>query len=59
MKTFNFTIIDFGSVIEARSVGDKRIKGDARAHYGLEARLLFAQQFLHELIALEVRKLLV
>ena len=46
-------------MIKARSVRDKRIKGNAYPHYGLEARLLFMQQFLHELTALEARKLLV
>ncbi len=47
----NFTVVDWGSVISKRSFGGKRIHGDLKVHYGLEARQLFAQQLLHELLA--------
>ena len=46
----NFTVVDFGTVISKRSYGEERIAGDMPPHYGLEARLLFAQQLLHELL---------
>ncbi len=52
----NITIVDFGTVISKRSFGNDRILGDMPAHYGLEARLLFGQQLLHELRAGELRK---
>jgi len=55
-KSRNVTIVDFGSVIAARSYGDHRISGDSIYHYGLEARLLFGQQLLHELFAAELRE---
>lgn len=45
----NMTLVDWGTVMEKRSWGSKRIEGDISAHYGLEARLLFAQQLIHEL----------
>ena len=45
----NMTLVDWGTVMEKRSWGSKRIAGDISAHYGLEARLLFAQQLIHEL----------
>lgn len=47
----NVTVVDWGTVISKRSHGDLRIVGDLNPHYGFEARLLFAQQLLHELIA--------
>jgi len=50
----NITIVDWGTVISKRSFHHERIVGDLRAHYGLQARLLFAQQLLHELIASDV-----
>jgi len=52
----NLTLVDWGAVIQKRSYRKKRIKGDITVHYGLEARLLFAQQLLHELLAAEQRK---
>ena len=54
-EVHNFTIVDWGGVIQARSYGEERIKGDLNTHYGLEARLLFAQQLLHEILASEIR----
>ena len=50
----NMTIVDYGTVISKRSFGEDRIKGDHIAHYGLEARLLWVQQFMHELIKAEI-----
>mmetsp|Transcript_3544 Transcript_3544/g.5144 ORF Transcript_3544/g.5144 Transcript_3544/m.5144 type:complete len:387 (-) Transcript_3544:170-1330(-) len=52
----NFTVLDWGTVISKRSFGEDRIHGDMLAHYGLEARLLFGQQLLHELFALDLKK---
>jgi len=51
----NLTLVDWGTVVEKRSYGLERIGGDITAHYGLEARLLFTQQLLHELLAAEQR----
>lgn len=53
----NVTIVDWGGVIWERSVGDQRLHGDIDAHYDLEARLLFGQQLLHELLRVEEEKL--
>ena len=50
----NITIVDWGTVISKRSFKDERIVGDIQAHYGLQARLLFAQQLLHELLASDI-----
>jgi hypothetical protein len=50
----NITLVDFGSVIFKRSFREKRIQGDHVAHYGVEARLLYAQQLMHELIKAEL-----
>jgi hypothetical protein len=50
----NITLVDFGSVIFKRSFGEKRIKGDNVAHYGIEARLLHVQQLMHELFKAEL-----
>jgi hypothetical protein len=50
----NITLVDFGSVIFKRSFREKRIRGDHIAHYGVEARLLYAQQLMHELIKAEL-----
>jgi hypothetical protein len=47
------TYVDWGSQIDKRSFGDTRIKGDLHPHYGLEARLLFAQMLMHELVKRE------
>lgn len=46
----NITIVDFGGVMIKRSFREKRIVGDHIAHYGIEARLLYVQQLMHELI---------
>ena len=45
----NLTLVDWGSVIFKRSFGVDRIEGDIPPHYGLEGRLLFIQQLMHEL----------
>ena len=50
----NITIVDWGTVISKRSFRHERIAGDIKAHYGLQARLLFAQQLLHELLASDI-----
>jgi len=50
LATSNLTLVDWGTVISRRSENEKRISGDIKAHYGLEARLLFAQQLMHSLI---------
>jgi hypothetical protein len=55
----NITVVDWGTVISKRSYGNERIAGDMKPHYGLEARLLFAQQLLHELLAAEQRQKIV
>ncbi len=47
----NFTVVDWGSVISKRSFEERRIQGDIKGHYVLDARQLFAQQLLHELLA--------
>mmetsp|Transcript_18313 Transcript_18313/g.39582 ORF Transcript_18313/g.39582 Transcript_18313/m.39582 type:complete len:305 (-) Transcript_18313:36-950(-) len=52
----NMTVVDWGTVISKRSWGGERINGDIGVHYGLEARLLFLQQLLHELLAEEQRQ---
>eukprot|EP00551_Chaetoceros_affinis_P017271 CAMPEP_0203694414 /NCGR_PEP_ID=MMETSP0091-20130426/6143_1 /ASSEMBLY_ACC=CAM_ASM_001089 /TAXON_ID=426623 /ORGANISM="Chaetoceros affinis, Strain CCMP159" /LENGTH=506 /DNA_ID=CAMNT_0050565751 /DNA_START=174 /DNA_END=1694 /DNA_ORIENTATION=+ len=49
----NMTLVDWGSNIVKKSFGQNRIVGDIKAHYGLGARLLFAQQLLHELLVAE------
>lgn len=43
-------LVDWGRQIYPRSIGDQRIVGDLAAHYGLEARTLFAQMLTHALI---------
>lgn len=50
------TVVDFGTVIWKRSFGNDRIIGDMKPHYGLQARLLFAQQLLHELTKEELER---
>lgn len=52
----NFTIVDWGTVVSTRSFGKERITGDLKPHYGLEARLLFAQQLLHELLLASLKE---
>mmetsp|Transcript_6177 Transcript_6177/g.11697 ORF Transcript_6177/g.11697 Transcript_6177/m.11697 type:complete len:448 (+) Transcript_6177:135-1478(+) len=46
----NMILVDWGSAISKRSFSQDRIRGDIKAHYGLEARLLFAQQLMHQLL---------
>jgi len=46
----NMTLIDWGGVMKERSFENNRIRGDMPAHYDTEARLLFAQQLLHQLV---------
>ena len=50
----NLTLVDWGGVIEKRSYNEDRIEGDLKAHYGIEARLLFIQQLTHELVKSEL-----
>ena len=45
----NMTYLDWGHVIMPRSFDADRIYGDIPAHYGLEARLLFANMITHEM----------
>jgi hypothetical protein len=52
----NMTLVDYGTIVSKRSFGRDRIKGDHIAHYGLEARLLWVQQLMHELIRAEIEK---
>ena len=52
----NVTLVDWGGVLEKRSFGEDRIVGDHPAHYGLEARLLFIQQLVHELVKADLMK---
>uniref|UniRef100_A0A7S3PY00 Uncharacterized protein n=1 Tax=Chaetoceros debilis TaxID=122233 RepID=A0A7S3PY00_9STRA len=46
----NITLVDWAAVIDKRSFGKDRINGDSKVHYGLEARLLYGQQLLHQLL---------
>ena len=46
----NFLQVDWGTVVSKRSWDGRRIEGDMHPHYGLEARLLFGQQLMHELL---------
>ena len=52
----NMTLVDFSTVISKRSFGETRIRGDHVAHYGYEARTLYVQQLMHELIRAELEK---
>jgi len=52
----NMTLVDYGTIVSKRSFGRDRIMGDHIAHYGLEARLLWVQQLMHELIKAEIEK---
>jgi len=52
----NMTLVDYSTVISKRSFGEQRINGDHVAHYGYEARLLYVQQLMHELIKAELEK---
>lgn len=45
------TYVDWAAVIAKRSFGKDRIRGDLNEHYGLEARLLFIQMLMHELLS--------
>jgi hypothetical protein len=58
-SNFNMTLIDWASVINKRSYDNERIDGDLKAHYGLVARQLFHQQFLHELMVADQQQKLV
>jgi hypothetical protein len=49
-KQSNIMQVDWGSVVSKRSFNEKRINGDIKVHYGLEARLLFIQQLMHRLV---------
>ena len=55
-RNANVTLVDWGGVLEKRSFGEDRIVGDHPAHYGLEARLLFIQQLVHELVKADLMK---
>jgi hypothetical protein len=55
-RNANVTLVDWGGVLEKRSFGEDRIVGDHPAHYGLEARLLFIQQLMHELVKADLMK---
>jgi hypothetical protein len=48
------TLVDWATVIEKRSY-EERIDGDIKPHYGLQARLLFGQQLLYQLILADER----
>lgn len=50
----NMTLVDWATVIEKRSY-EERIDGDIKPHYGLQARLLFGQQLLYQLILADER----
>ena len=50
----NVTLVDWGGVIEHRSYGEERIEGDSPHHYDAEARILFLQQLMHELVKSEL-----
>ena len=45
----NMTYLDWGYEMKPRSWDADRIHGDIPVHYGLEARLLFAQMITHEM----------
>jgi len=51
----NLTLVDWGGVIQHRSYGMERLFGDTSNHYDTEARLLFIQQLMHELIKSELQ----
>lgn len=46
----NMILVDWGQSISKRSYSDSRIAGDNPVHYGLNARLLFIQQLMVELL---------
>lgn len=41
--------VDWGGAMKPRSFGGDRIRGDIKAHYGLEARVVFAQMLTNHL----------
>jgi hypothetical protein len=49
--TNNMLVVDWGQVIYPRSFEPKKIEADLREHYGLGARLLFAQMLMQQLMA--------
>lgn len=44
------TVLDWASAVLARSSTGTRIKGDIKAHYGLEPRLVLMQMLTNHLI---------
>lgn len=52
----DFLLVDWGAVMDKRSFNDDRIAGDHPAHYGIEARTLFIQQLMHELVKADLMK---
>jgi len=55
-KNNDFLLVDWGSVMDKRSFNVDRIKGDHPAHYGIQARTLFIQQLMHELVKADLMK---
>lgn len=51
----NLTLVDWANTVDKRSFGEDRIKGDLPPHYGLQARTLFIQQLMHELMKAEAK----
>jgi hypothetical protein len=49
--TNNMLVVDWGQVVYPRSFESIRIEGDMEPHYGLGARLLFAQMLIQQLMA--------
>ncbi len=52
----NLTLVDWAIPIAKRSFGEDRIEGDLPPHYGLQARSLFVQQLMHEMMKQEAQK---
>ena len=55
-KNNDFLLVDWGAVMDKRSFNVDRITGDHPAHYGIEARTLFIQQLMHELVKADLMK---
>mmetsp|Transcript_20732 Transcript_20732/g.31110 ORF Transcript_20732/g.31110 Transcript_20732/m.31110 type:complete len:419 (-) Transcript_20732:32-1288(-) len=53
----NLTLVDWAIPLAKRSFGEDRIEGDLPPHYGLQARSLFVQQLMHEMMKKEAQKL--
>lgn len=51
----NVTLVDWANAVDKRSFGEERISGDLPPHYGLQARTLFIQQLMHELMKAEAK----